>query len=146
MAMNEPAQSSGNVWVPPSPAPSATGGAPGGRKEVEVAPLSGAEPQLREVGYDVELPKEVAAAGVKGRPVSVPVSASVSDMGVKPRGTNVPPSAQAVSLPLTDDQIAVGLTRGINQSFRWLAQWCLRRLDQLHISFRVIGGKVRRKA
>ena len=145
MAMNEPAQPSGNVWVPPPPAPPATG-APAGRKEVEVAPASAIEPQLREVGYDVELPKEVAAAGVKMRPSSVPVSQPVGSMGVKPTGTNVPSAAQAVALPLTDDQIAQGLTRGINQSVRWLAQWCLRRLEQLHISFTVKGGKVQRKS
>lgn len=135
--------------MPPSTSaatPTTGSGVSAGRKEVEAIPVSSAESQLREVGYDAELPKEVAAAGVKAQPTHVPVPPPVVDMGVTSTGANSPPAGQEVAVPLTDDQIALGLTQGINQSFRWLAQWCLRRLDQLHISFRVTGGKIRRKA
>lgn len=96
-------------------------------------------------GVEVELPKEVASAGVKVRPTTVAIPQAVQQLGVKPTGANVPvPPAPAVALPLTDDQIAVGLHQSIASSFRWLAEWCLRRLKQLHMGIKYIHGKVMR--
>ena len=82
-------------------------------------------------GQEMELPKEVAAVGVKVQPTTVTIPQPVAQMGVISAGTNVP-AAPAVALPLTDDQIAVGLKASITSSIRWLAEWCVLRLKQLH--------------
>lgn len=104
------------------------------------------EPGLRDVsGQEVELPKEVASAGVKVRPTTVAIPQSVAQLGVKPAGVNVPAQgAAAIALPLTDDQIATGLHQSIASSLRWFAEWCLRRLKQLHMGIKYIHGKVMR--
>ena len=84
-------------------------------------------------GQEMELPKEVAAVGVKVQPTTVTIPQPVAQMGVISAGTNVPAQpAPAVALPLTDDQIAVGLKASITSSIRWLAEWCVLRLKQLH--------------
>ncbi len=104
------------------------------------------EPGLRDVaGGEVELPKEVASAGVNVRPTTVSIPQPVAQLGVKPTGANVPAQpAPAVALPLTDDQIAAGLHQSIASSIRWLAEWCVRRLKQLHMGLKYIHGKVMR--
>ncbi|MEK7593036.1 MAG: hypothetical protein AAB508_06685 [Patescibacteria group bacterium] len=112
-------------------------------KESESVPLGNSEaPTLREVGKDVPLPKEVISSGVKMQPVSVTLPQSVSSLGVKTVGNAAPVSATpSVILPLTDDQITIGLHKGVSDSIRWLAEWCVRRLRQVHLAIRSIGGK-----
>ncbi len=102
------------------------------------------EPELRDVsGAEVELPKEVASAGVKVHPTTVTIPQPVQQMGIKPTGTNIPAqSATTVALPLTDDQIAHGLGQSITSSVRWLATWCVRRLKQAHIAIKSLHGKM----
>ena len=75
--------------------------------------------------------KEVAAAGVRTQPTTVQLPQVVTQMGVAPVGQAVMPQAPAVALPLTDDQIAQGLKQSITSSWRWLAEWCIRKLKQL---------------
>jgi hypothetical protein len=65
-------------------------------------------------------------------------------MGVQPIGQNIPSAAPAVSLPLSDDQIATGLKQSIWSSWRWLAQWCVRKLKQVHMGLKTIHGKLTR--
>lgn len=104
------------------------------------------EPGLRDItGGEVELPKEVASVGVRVQPTTVALPQSVQQLGVKPTGVNVPvQQATIVVLPLTDDQIAVGLRAGIRSSLRWLAEWCVRRLKQVHTGLKYVHGKVTR--
>lgn len=98
---------------------------------------------LSEVGKEPELPKEVSAAGVKTTPVAVPVPKTAAAMGVKPAGQNVTASSgKAVALPLTDMQIAQGLRVGITSSWRWMAEWCARKLKQMHVGLRAVGGSI----
>lgn len=113
-------------------------------KETESVPLANSEaPMIREVGKDVPLPKEVISSGVKLQPVSVILPQSVSSLGVKTVGNAVPvSSALSVALPLTDDQITVGLHKGVSDSIRWLAEWCVRRLHQVHLALKSMGGRV----
>ncbi|MBU1327159.1 hypothetical protein KKB64_04815 [Patescibacteria group bacterium] len=115
-------------------------------KEVERPSAVSSEVSIRPATAETELPKEVASAGVTLRPTSVPIPPKLSQMGVKPAGNNVPtqPKATTVALPLTDDQIAQGLHQGIMSSWRWLAQWCLRRLKQLHVGLKAMHGKLTR--
>lgn len=98
---------------------------------------------LKEIGREAPLAPEVGAAGVTIHPTSVTIPPPVAQLGVKQVGdTPVAGPVQAVALPLTDDQIAQGLHQGITSSWRWLAQWCVRRLKQLHLVLKNVHGKV----
>jgi hypothetical protein len=94
-------------------------------------------------GQEVGIPKEVASAGVRIHPTTVPIPPRVSRMGVKPAGSNIPvQTATAVVLPLSDDVIAAGLGQGVNSSWRWFSEWCLRRMKQLHVIVKIVHGKL----
>jgi len=95
-----------------------------------------------EMGSPMELPKEVASAGVTIHPTTIPIPQPVAHMGVTPGPANIPMPTSTTTLPITDDQIAQGLGKGIRESFRWLAEWCLRRLKQVHIGLKSIHGKL----
>ncbi len=114
--------------------PSVSGGMLGiGGKELESVPGGLEQPTLKDVsGKEIELPKEVVAAGVTTQPTTVQLPAAVTQMGVTPVGNSVVTQVPAVALPLTDDQIALGLKQSIVSSWRWLAEWCVRRLKQFH--------------
>lgn len=114
-----------------------------GAKEKETGGISSLEFPLRDVsGQEIELPREVASAGVKVRPTSVSLPTPVTQLGVKPSGPSVPLGTGAtVVLPLSDEQIAVGLHQSLTSSWRWLAEWCLRRLKQLHLVLKSVHGK-----
>ncbi len=113
-------------------------------KEKEGIALGTLETGLRDVsGVEMELPKEVSAVGVKIKPTAIALPPKVSQLGVKPAGPNVPLGTGAtVTLPLTDDQIAVGLHQSFTSSWRWLAQWCRRRLLQLHVVLKRVRGSL----
>ena len=52
----------------------------------------------------------------------------VKTVGIKP----VPTGSQKVVLPLTDDQIKLGLHHKVWEAIRWLAEWCARQLKVIH--------------
>lgn len=106
-----------------------------GMAPAEISPVT-------EVGKDIDLPKEVQNAGVSIHPTVVQIPQPLSQAGVQPAGGNVPVgSGKTVVLPLSDDQIAQGLHQGIDSSWRWLAEFCIRRLKQMHILLKTIGGR-----
>lgn len=114
---------------PKEPAP-AGGGISGKEKEGNAIGLS--EFPITDIGKEVELPKEVTAAGVKTQPIVINIPKPVARMGVQPTGQNVTiGTGSTVTLPLTDEQIAQGLKESIASSWRWLAQWCKRKFMQL---------------
>lgn len=125
--MNDLPTPTGNNPTPPSSLISS--GIEGKEKE---AGLTSAESAVRPVGQEVEVSPEVISAGVKVQPTTIPIPPQVQQMGVKPAGQNVPAGAPAVTLPLSDDQIARGLKQSIWSSWHWLAQWCVRKIKQLH--------------
>jgi len=131
-----------------SVAPKPTSTTPSGAKEFEPGTVSPQEGLRDATGQETELSPEVSSAGVRVHPTTIPIPQPVSNMGVKPSGHNVPvATTTTVVLPLTDDQIAVGLHQSITNSVRWLAAWCVRRLKQVHIVFKNVHGKlVRTKA
>lgn len=117
----------------------------GAGKEIEPAATLSSEAQsLKEVGHEVVLPPEVTAAGVKLTPTTVAVPPKVSQMGVTAVGQSTPPPAISVTLPLNDEQIAQGLHQSIMSSWRWLAEWCIRRLKKVHLGLKTIHGKIMR--
>ena len=114
-----------------------------GAKEVEPGAPAPQEGLHDATGQETELSPEVSSSGVKVHPTTISISPSVASMGVKPAGQNVPvQTTTKVVLPLTDDQIAVGLHQSITNSVRWLAQWCIRRLKQVHIVLKNVHGKL----
>lgn len=125
--LTDPAQPSNQPQTPPQPI-----GSTGLGKEVDSTVTIGET--IKDISpREIELPKEVASAGVKVHPTTVTVPPKVSQYGVKPIGPNQPVAPTAtVQLPLTDDQIAQGLKASITSSWRWLAEWCVRKLKQLH--------------
>lgn len=52
----------------------------------------------------------------------------VKTVGIKPVSTG----SQKVVLPLTDDQIKLGLHHKVWEAIRWLAEWCVRQLKVIH--------------
>lgn len=122
----------GSVNPPPQPPPTQVSGNVGGisGKEKEIIGSPTSEGTLQDLGKEMELPKEVSAVGVKTKPTVVSMPQAVQQMGVKPVGATVQPQTPPPTLPLTDDQIAQGLQQSILSSWRWLAEWCKRRLQQ----------------
>ena len=105
-------------------------------------------PELTEIGKETPLPPEVSKAGVTLRSDSVTVPKPVQYLGVKAVGqvaVSQGSGAVAVSLPLTDDQIAQGLHQSITSSWRWLSEWCMLQLKKAHVAFKTMHGKIMRK-
>lgn len=121
-----------------------TGGGVGG-KELEIGGVGIEEPGLKDLtGKEIELPKEVISAGVTTQPTTVSLPQPVAQMGVKAVGDAVAAPPPPVVLPLDDDQIALGLKQSVTTSWRWLAEFCRRRLKQMHIGLKAIHGKLTR--
>lgn len=66
----------------------------------------------------IELPPDLKKMGVS----TPPASGNVSDV-----------VTGEVKLPLTDDEIEQGVHMKVMNSFRWLAEWCLKQLKKAHM-------------
>ena len=141
--MNDLPTPSGNNPINTNNPINQSGTSAGVNKEIEAGGPT-AEVPFRPAGQEVELSPEVIASGVATRPTSIPIPPPVRKMGVKPAGQNIPAAAPAVTLPLSDDQIAQGLKQGIWNSWRWLAQWCVRKLKQVHMGLKNVHGRLTR--
>jgi hypothetical protein len=139
----QPLQTSSSVSSPTQPVTPIGSTA----KESEVIrAVSQEAPAITEVGQEMPLAPEVSHVGVSLHPTTVQIPKTVSQLGVKPVGQSVPvPTIPIVTLPLSDEKIAEGLHQSITSSWRWLAQWCVRRLKELHVSLGAKGGKVIRE-
>jgi hypothetical protein len=125
------------------PQPAASSGL---NKEIAPVSINQEVSMVQEIGKESPLPPEVVKAGVTMRSDSVTLPPAVSNLGVAPAGTynQVTPPVPSIKLPLTDDQIANGLQQSLSDSWRWLAQWCVRQLQQIHIQIKSVpGGTVR---
>lgn len=103
-------------------------------KESEGVHISDTESMLKDSVKEMELPKEVEAIGVKTQPTVISIPKPLQQMGVKPIGTNIPSKPVARPVPLTDEQIAIGLHVSIMDSFRWFAEWCRKQLKHIGIA------------
>ncbi len=116
---------------------------PSGNKEIIGGSIDPKEGLTDATGQEMELPKEVTSAGVRMQPTTIPIPPAVAQLGVKPAGASVPvQTASTVALPISDDQIAQGLTKSVTESWRWLSEWCVKRLKQLHVGLQTVGGKL----
>lgn len=115
----------------------------------EIAPIAHAEttPAVSDGDHESVLSPEVAHAGIRMRSDTVTIPKNVAQLGVKVVNQPPPSAAQTPSivLPLNDEQIAQGLHQSITSSFRWLAEWCERRLKEIHFVVRSISGKAVRE-
>ncbi len=108
------------------------GGSTIGSKEKET--LGGLSEFPGSIGQEGEIPKEAASVGVSMRPTTVPIPQPVAQW-VTPLGQNVPiaSSTGTITLPITDAEIVQGLSQSPTTSWRFLAEWCKRRLKQLRL-------------
>ena len=130
---------------PPTDSPTVTPTATSVGKELEHVSAGAAEVAAStEQHKDTELPREVVAVGVTMQPTTVVLPHIVQKAGVEAINPSAPviTFAPSVKLPLSDDQIAKGLHESVASSVRWLAQWCMRRLKQMHIIAKDVGGKI----
>jgi len=123
----------GNIIVPSSDQPEEISGGISG-KEKEGMTLGNSELPMQDMGKEMELPKEVRAAGVHQQSTVISIPKPIQEMGVHPVGSELMPTAEKTTTPLTDAQIADGLHQGITNSIRWLAEWCKRQLKQLGVT------------
>lgn len=114
----------------------------------EQEPFGSTESQMiEEVPSDVELEPRLESMGLTKRSETIELPPDVSRMGVQGVGYAQPLIYSGiVQLPLTDDQIVVGLHAQLISSLRWLAEWCIRRLKRAHIHLTNRGGRVVREA
>ena len=142
--MNDLPIPSGNNPVATAAQVNPSGGWGGLHKEAE--PISSGPVEIsgpKESGQDTEqLPPEIASLGVKMHPTTIAIPQSLQQLGVQPAAANVSMPNLTVTLPLTDDQIALGLTQSITSSYHWLAEWCIRRLKQFHVGLKKIHGSI----
>ena len=102
---------------------------------------------IGEVSTEVELAKEVSDVGVEKRgEVIAELPPDIKKLGVTQSGPSVPvtvtQSLPQVSLPLSDNQVLVGLHASITSAIRWLALWCIKKLAHAHLVLKVIHGKI----
>lgn len=100
------------------------------------------ERALEEIRRELQLPKEVERAGLEVQKEEIELPPPLPEMGVSQVGAGVPVSTPTVSLPLTDDKIAGGLSASIWASIRWLATWCLRQLKKAHMKLKKVHGRI----
>jgi hypothetical protein len=115
-----------------------------GNKELigEIGIASSELTPLKENGMDIELSPEVTAVGVSVQPTTINLPVNLTQAGVQPAGQNITiGDGSSVKLPLSDDQIIAGLHEKPTSSWRWLAEWCIRKLKKLHIVIKYIQGK-----
>lgn len=109
--------------------------------------LSVPKEAVQEVVSEIELTKEVVDAGVeKQGDVIVELPPDVKKLGVIQTGSTTPlvtstPTVQ-VSLPISDNQVVVGLHAQVTSALRWLALWCVKKLAKAHLALKVIHGKI----
>ncbi len=103
---------------------------------------------VSDITHEVELSKEVERVGVEVIKDTIELPPDIKKLGVTPAGSSTPiiktvPLPQ-VTLPISDQQVVVGLHAQIISSLRWLALWCVRKLKIAHIKLKQIHGKVTR--
>jgi len=131
MTLPDPKQNTTSV-VPQAPQPI-------GSFSKETGPISPSLPKesslsIADIGFEIDLPKEVAGAGVVANPQSVQIPKQLVQQGVVPSGNSVPVgNGSSVTLPLPDKKIKEGLSKGVGNSFRWFAEWCVRQMKMIRL-------------
>ncbi len=114
-----------------------------GDKEKE-APRATASEVVQEVGKQVEIPPDVEKAGVIHYKETMEIPPDIKKMGLIPTGTNVPVTSPAsqVTLPVPDQIVYQGVHTQFTDALKWLAIWCMRRLQKAHLALKKVHGKI----
>jgi hypothetical protein len=97
---------------------------------------------IMEIGRDMELSPTVSAAGVSVQPTIIPIPSPLKASGVLPAGQNISVgTGEEITLPLTSDEIRIGLKQPPTSSLRFLATWCTYKLAQMRRVLSSIGRK-----
>lgn len=72
------------------------------------------------------------------------LSKPITDDYGQPLVSNSAPTSSTITLPVTKNQFAFGLTQKVTESVRWLAEWCWRLIKIFgeKVSFREMGSKI----
>ena len=135
-AQNNDDQNKSNVAPIPVPSVSHSG------KEFESAPLK-TEIAVKEVSKEIELTSEVKAAGVEKIQGTIDLPPDLKKLGITPNASQIPiTQTPVITLPLTDDKIMSGLNSPLSQSLKWLALWCIFRLQKAHLVLKKLHGTI----
>ena|SRR3989344_9182272 len=106
--------------------------------EMEVTPAG--EPLMEEAN-EYEVPKEVASHVQKtSETIELPPDLKKIGLQVPPAQTSaLQLQTNGKTLPLTDDQIGIGLNADIKTSVRWWSVWCLKQLKKMHLTLKKVG-------
>ncbi|MBM3283955.1 hypothetical protein FJY90_06995 [Candidatus Gottesmanbacteria bacterium] len=111
-------------------------------QEMAYAPLE----TVQAVLHEIEIPEEVEKAGVKSIGETIELPPDVKKLGVAPAGisTTLPSTTTLpqIVLPLSDQNVFIGLHAKVTSALRWLAIWCIRKLKKAHITLKLIHGKI----
>lgn len=107
-------------------------------KEVDMPRVS--EPIIQEV-KEYEVPKEVSSHVTKVQE-NIEIPPDLKNIGVAQPHSHGKVSdvlQKEIKLPLSDDQIGIGLQADTKSSLRWLAEWCLKQLKNFHLTLIKVG-------
>lgn len=110
----------------------------------ESEPIKSAEP-LQTITSEAEIAPEVTKAGVQVLKETIELPPDLAKLGVAPSGTGAVITAAVpaqVVLPLSDDQVVVGLHQKVTSALRWLAAWCVKKLKKAHIVLKTVHGRI----
>ena len=114
-------------------------------KEREVSQLQPVE-TVQEVSREMQIPKEVIDAGVVEIGGTIELPPDMKKLGIRTTGPTTPVAQSIVlpkvALPISDTQVIAGLHTQISSALRWLAVWCIRRLQKAHLMLKTVHGKV----
>lgn len=146
---NDQQNALGNAGIGIGAAIAATNNQTGGAKEhIESRPGSGGEKvgerkvdMVEEVPTSPEIEKKPELAGYveKVEKATEAITPITDDYTGQVLLKSTTPQNVTVTLPLTEDEVAVGLHQQVFDSLRWLAEWCVRQVHVLH-------GRVRYKS
>lgn len=113
-------------------------------KEQEAIKITAAE-EVASISVEATLPEEVEKAGVEIVKETIELPPDVKKLGVTTTGPSVSvvtTTIPQIPLPISDQQVVVGLHAQLLSSLRWLAIWCIRKLKKAHIALKKIHGKI----
>ncbi|MBI4067014.1 hypothetical protein HY407_01420 [Candidatus Gottesmanbacteria bacterium] len=99
------------------------------------------------ISPEVVVEGEVEKSGVVRHPERVEIPPDLAKMGVSHAGSTVPAASvptQTIVLPVSDDQVFMGLHQPIISALRWLAEWSLKHLKAAHYTLKKVHGKIMR--
>ncbi len=112
-------------------------------KEAEPIAPSEEEKDIKITVEHTELDEEVAPI-VRTRKETIEIPPDLEELGVQATETSRFSDLKQIKVPLSDEEIEVGLKQPVTSSFRWLAELAKYLLAQAHIVLKTVHGHVMR--